>query len=57
LDENFRRIFQEVGFLVLELHKPLGREGDPVEWLDETRARTSEAMFWKPTERFSAIEK
>ena len=36
-DGDFRRIFQEVGLLVLELHKPLGRRDDPIEWLDETR--------------------
>jgi len=37
-DEDFRRIFQDVGLMLVELHKPLGRKDDPVEWLDETRA-------------------
>jgi WD40 repeat protein/SAM-dependent methyltransferase len=36
-DEDLRRVFGDIGFKLFEMHKPLGREDDPIEWLDETR--------------------
>ena len=35
-DEDYRDAYRESGLEVLEVHKPLGRAGEPYEWVNET---------------------
>ena len=35
-DDDYRQIFNDVGLKILKTHRPLGRDDDPFEWLDET---------------------
>jgi SAM-dependent methyltransferase len=37
-EADYREILGRLGLGVVELHRPLGQDGDPVEWLDERRA-------------------
>ncbi|MCX7304209.1 MAG: hypothetical protein NTV73_07705 [Hyphomicrobiales bacterium] len=34
-DEDYKKIFDRHGLRVVEYHKPLGYDTDPIEWLDE----------------------
>ncbi len=36
-DLDYRNAFCRAGFQVLDTHKPLGQDTDPVEWLDEAK--------------------
>lgn len=36
-DEDYREAYRRVGLKVVEHHRPLGRDGEPVEWVNETR--------------------
>jgi SAM-dependent methyltransferase len=36
-DEDYRRTYQEAGLELLETHKPLARDDEPFEWVNETR--------------------
>jgi len=35
-DEDYRQLFNDVGLKIFETYRPLGRDEDPFEWLDET---------------------
>ena len=36
-DEDYKQILDRLGLRIVELHKPLGYDTDPIEWLDEKR--------------------
>jgi len=36
-DEDYREIYQRAGLEPVRTHKPLGREDEPYEWINETR--------------------
>jgi ubiquinone/menaquinone biosynthesis C-methylase UbiE len=36
-DAEYRNIFSETGFKLLETHKPLAKGNEPIEWVNETR--------------------
>ena len=37
-DEDYKQILDRLGLHIIEHHKPLGYDTDPVEWLDEKKA-------------------
>ena len=36
-DESYRDVFREAGLRLVATHRPLGREGEPMQWVNETR--------------------
>jgi SAM-dependent methyltransferase len=36
-DEDYRTVYREAGLAPLDMYKPLGREDEPYEWVNETR--------------------
>ena len=36
-EEDYRKVFYDVGLNLLKTHKPVGRNNDPYEWLDEAK--------------------
>jgi SAM-dependent methyltransferase len=36
-DEDYRRLYEDAGLEVAVMHKPLGRDDEPVRWVNETR--------------------
>jgi hypothetical protein len=36
-DEDYRKTYEEAGLELLETHKPLARDDEPFEWVNETR--------------------
>jgi SAM-dependent methyltransferase len=36
-DEDYRTVYREAGLTPLDMYKPLGREDEPYEWVNETR--------------------
>jgi hypothetical protein len=36
-DEDYRTVYREAGLAPLNMYKPLGREDEPYEWVNETR--------------------
>ena len=36
-DADYREVYAEAGLEVVAVHRPLGREGEPYPWVNETR--------------------
>jgi len=36
-EDDYRRVYAEVGLEVVEVYRPLGREGEPYNWVNETK--------------------
>jgi hypothetical protein len=36
-DADYRDVYREAGLEVVDVYRPLGREGEPVRWVNETR--------------------
>jgi ubiquinone/menaquinone biosynthesis C-methylase UbiE len=36
-DEDYRAVYQDAGLAVIEMYKPLARETEPYQWVNETR--------------------
>jgi len=50
-DEDYRGIFDRLGLRIVELHRPLGYDTDPVEWLDEKRVSPVTIYVLKKAQR------
>ncbi len=36
-DEDYRKVYKKAGLEILDIHRPLARENEPYEWINETK--------------------